>query len=219
MSISVTSSNGDSLPSSRLPIRRNTTSSVTNTKSTRSTRSKAPLPSTPVAAIAGKTSIARTPASRRFGAPIFRSRRGARGSVDTARPSSERLQKLDEVGALRVRELEAQHRLVVRDDRLQILETTVVIKARRLAREEPAQRRGPVELLVGGAAGLEIVDADLVRGVHRPTRLRVKGRHVARRALRLAVEGRFAALGRRLVERVLRRLRCRDGELVEMERR
>ena len=55
-------------------------------------------------------------------------------------------------------------------------------------------------------------------GVHRPARLGVERRHVAARALRLAVEDAPPALRRRRVERALRRRRRRDRELVEVQR-
>ena len=86
-------------------------------------------------------------------------------------------------------------------------------------RPEAAQRRRSIAL-VRRALGLEVVDADLLRGVQVPARLRVERRHVARGAARLsrrrAPAPRSAAAASKLAAR---RLGARQRELIEMERR
>src|SRR5215475_5962073 len=85
--------------------------------------------------------------------------------------------------------------------------------------KEPLEWRGPIELLVGRATSLEVVDADLGGRVHGPSGLGVQRRDVTGRALGLALEQGLASGGRGGVERILRRLRRGNRELVEMERR
>src|SRR5437764_2516924 len=74
--------------------------------------------------------------------------------------SLDRLQILDELVLLLIRQVETQVVVVVLDDRSVVGEAAVVVEARFRADEEAAQRGRAVELLVRRAARLEVVDAD-----------------------------------------------------------
>src|SRR5690606_8007098 len=124
--------------------------------------------------------------------------RGGRAS------ESERLEEFDEVGSLPGVEPQGEVSVVMVDDFLQGGEATVVVEASLLADEESAKGAGAVAL-VGRSHRLEVVDPDLGGRVHVPAGLRVDRRHVASRALRLAVEELSAALGRLRVEAALGR--------------
>src|SRR5205085_1753507 len=106
----------------------------------------------------------------------------------------DRLQVLDEVALFRFRESEAEVAVVVVDDRAVVREAAVVIEAAFRAHEESRERRGAVAI-VGRARRLEVVDADLGGGVHRPARLAEERRNVARGATPAALEDRLAARG------------------------
>src|SRR5205807_4193281 len=94
-------------------------------------------------------------------------------------------------------------------------EPSVVIEAALRSGEEAAQRSGAVHS-VRGAAGLEIVDADLSRGVQVPSRLRVRGRHMAARAI--GREDLLAAIRGGPVEASGGRSRRVERELVFVQR-
>src|SRR6185436_10955200 len=100
------------------------------------------------------------------------------------------------------------------DDGSEVREPAVVIEAALLPREQAAQGRGSIPL-IGRAAGLEVVDADLGGGVHVPPGLREQRRHVAGRAPGAAVEDGLSPRRRRRVEARSRRLWRRQRELIE----
>src|SRR5438045_726930 len=101
---------------------------------------------------------------------------------------SEGLQIFDELLLLLARERQLELPVVVVDDGRVVREAPVVVEAALRPHEQALERRRPVEVLVGRAARLEVVDADLLRPVHRPAGLREERRHVAARALRLSLE-------------------------------
>ena len=90
-----------------------------------------------------------------------------------------------------------------------------MVEAAFLAEENPSERRGAVTLL-GGAVGLEVINADFGGRVQIVTRLRPQRWGVTEAALSLPIEeGRAALL--RVWQWILRRLRRGNGELVEVQ--
>src|SRR5436309_8234990 len=132
---------------------------------------------------------------------------------------SERFHVLDKILFFLRRQVEMQEHLVVRDHIRVGGKAAVVVEATLLPYEEPFERCRPVELLVGRAAGLEVVDPHLGGGVHGPAGLGEKRRHVTAGALRLAVEYGLAAARPRRVERACLGLGGGDRQLVEMQSR
>src|SRR6476620_8129140 len=102
------------------------------------------------------------------------------------------------------------------DDGSEVREPAVVIEAALLPREQAAQGCGSIPL-IGRAAGLEVVDADLGGGVHVPTGLREERRHVAARAAGVAVEDGLRSFRGRSVERRGRWFWRRKRELKEVQ--
>src|SRR6202011_3496511 len=80
------------------------------------------------------------------------------------------------------------------------------------------QRRGAIAA-VRRAAGLKIVNANVGRQMHVPSRLRHQRLHMAAAALSFTIEGRLAACGCRAIKAACRRCRRRERKLIEMERR
>src|SRR5204863_1841483 len=110
-----------------------------------------------------QTSRSTTPSCRwrtTNGAPS--NRRSRRAPIFTTRsrvergPRSKRLQVLDQIALLRVRQTELQERVVVLDDVAQRGEAAVVIEAALRTRVEAAQRRRAIAL-VRRAHRLEVV--------------------------------------------------------------
>src|SRR6266704_1400051 len=100
---------------------------------------------------------------------------------------SQRLEELHQVGLLRARQAQLERRVVVVDHGIQRRESAVVEEAALRAREQAAQRGGPVAF-VGRSERLELIDPDLRAGVHVPTGLSVERRNVALCAVGLAGE-------------------------------
>src|SRR5215208_6442583 len=82
-------------------------------------------------------------------------------------------------------------------------EPAVVIETP-LGTDEEAAKRGRSIMVVGRAAGLEIVDPDLLGGMHRPSGLRVEWRHMTGTALRLPFKNGLTPGGGLLVKGVRR---------------
>src|SRR5882724_5075313 len=176
-----------------------------------------------------------TSRSRSMGPPIpslsrlpgpRRSERSATGQVGAYAPvpalpftqsGLQRLQELDEIGLLLGAELQMEMVVVVIDHLAQGGEAAVVVEAALGVGPEPLQGGGAV-VIVGGAAGLEVVDPDLLGGVQVPPGLGVERGHVAVGAAGLA-ENLLAALSGGGIEAAGGRRRRRDGELIEVEGR
>src|SRR4051812_28966012 len=108
---------------------------------------------------------------------------------------SERLQEFHQSFLVVVAEVQLPGRVVVLDHVVQRGKATVVVEAALGMGEQAAQRSGAVLRLTWRALGLEVIYADLGRGVQVPSRFSEQRRHVAGGALRLALEDRLAALG------------------------
>lgn len=121
---------------------------------------------------------------------------------------SQRFQVLDEVALLRGAETKVEPSGVAPHDLHERRVSAVVVEAALGARPESLERRRTVTA-IGRAIGLEAVDADLLGLVHVPAGLREERRHVAARAIRLALEQRRAALRRGGIEAAGRRGRRR----------
>src|SRR5215510_3150172 len=141
----------------------------------------------------------------------------ASGLKSTASVGLQGLQIFNELTLLFRAQLELEVAVVVVDDGVEGGKPTVVVEAAFLAREQPSQWRGSI-LFVGRSIGLEIVDADLGRAVHRPSGLGEERRNVTRRTLGLAFEQRPSQLRRQRVETTGRRRGRGNGQLVEMQR-
>src|SRR5579883_2218794 len=105
------------------------------------------------------------------------------------------------------------------DDRAESREAPVMIKAALLMAEQAAERRGAIH--AGGRSfRLEIVDPDLVGGVHVVTGFGKQRRNVTPRALGLSVEEVLSELGRGVEgELSFGRIRRGKAELIIMKRR
>src|SRR5437763_2870223 len=130
----------------------------------------------------------------------------------------EPLQVFDKILLLLVAEAQLEECVVMGHHIEQRREAAVVIEPALLMRPEPRQWRGAVHVR-RRAVRLERVDADLGGRVQVVARLGEERRHVAARAPRLAVEQRLAAARRRRTEGAGERLRCGDGQLIEMQSR
>src|SRR5207302_86102 len=98
---------------------------------------------------------------------------------------SQRLEVLDQIALLSVAQPQLEELVVVIDDRVEIREAAVVVKAALGVRHQSPKRRGPVAS-VRRAIGLEIIDPDLGGLVCIPSRLREDWRHVTARTPGLA---------------------------------
>src|SRR5262249_15633655 len=123
-------------------------------------------------------------------------------SVSRWRPfanCSQRFQILDEIVDVRGAQVQAERVVVMLDHGLERGEAAVVIEAAFRVRPDALERRRAITV-IRRPIGLEVVDADLLAGVHRPARLAVERRHVAGRAACLPLEERLAACCGRRVE-------------------
>src|SRR4051794_7074834 len=80
---------------------------------------------------------------------------------------SQRLEELDQILLLRRRELQLAVTVVMIHHVIQRREPAVVVEAAFGPYEETAERSRAIAI-VGRAAGLEVVDPELLGGVHRP---------------------------------------------------
>src|SRR5262245_23334587 len=96
-----------------------------------------------------------------------------RGRVTRRTRASQRLQVLDEISLLRIGQAEALERVVMVHHVEQGREPTIVIEAALHVRPQTVERRGAIAA-IGRALGLEVVDADLLGGVHVPAGLGVE---------------------------------------------
>ena len=157
-------------------------------------------------------------------------RRAGGGSIDaTRRPFGPGYSDVSEGSDFRystrsrfscVGQPELEVRVVVLHHVRERREPAVVVEAAlRAWSNSPRERRRPVAL-VRRPLRLEVVDADLVRRVcmFQPGSVNSGGTWQLAQS-RLAVEQRLPALGRGGVEAPRRRLRGREGELVELQRR
>src|SRR4029077_6211117 len=94
----------------------------------------------------------------------------------------------------------------------------VVIKTAFGMCPQAVERRGTVAI-VWRTAPPEVLDADIHSQVHIPSWLSHERRYMAAAAMGFAAEDLLAARSRRVIKAVCRRRGCRQGELVEMERR
>jgi len=127
-----------------------------------------------------------------------RAPRASRFSASLTRPCSERLQVLDQVLFLLAAQAEPEEVVVVFDHVGKRREAAVVVETTLLVRPEASKRRSAVAP-VGGAVGLEIVDADFLRRVQVPAGLRKDRRDVALRAPACPAEDDTPTFGRRRV--------------------
>src|SRR3954449_1711369 len=117
--------------------------------------------------------------------PVRASSRVRMVIADVSVLDRERLQSaqvVDEVRALPRGQVQSERAVVVRDHGLQAGEAAVVVEAALGVRAQALERAGAVHVR-GRPVGLEVVDADVARGVQVEPRLGEQGRHVARRAL------------------------------------
>src|SRR5215472_11077071 len=103
------------------------------------------------------------------------------------------------------------------DDVQERSETTIVIKTTLGVSPQALERSGAIRLR-RAAIRLEIIDAELLRGMHVPSGLCVGRGNMAARAL-LRRKQFLAAPGRGLVKGADGRLGCLEGELIELQRR
>src|SRR5262245_7343540 len=80
----------------------------------------------------------------------------------------ERFEVFDQIVDLALAQSEREKAIVVVDDISQRGEAAVMVEAARLVRPETFEGRCAIAL-IGGAVGLEVVDADLGAGMHVPT--------------------------------------------------
>src|SRR6202521_4462049 len=113
------------------------------------------------------------------------------------------------------RQAKFEERVVVIDDRAEVCESSVVIEAALLPREQAAQWRGPIA--VGGSTiGLKVVDTDFRRRMQIVARFGVERRCLARLGSRHG-EDLASAGSRRRVVRARGRQWSGDGKLIEMQ--
>src|SRR5437588_190395 len=93
--------------------------------------------------------------------------------------------------------------IIVVDDFLQTLESSIMVEPAFLMAPEPAKRRGAVAL-VRRAGGLEIIDADFFCRMETPTRLGIKRRRVTGGAFCFSGEQRLSSCSRAFVIAALR---------------
>src|SRR5262245_12338486 len=129
---------------------------------------------------------------------------------------SETQQVLDQVVSLLVGQPELEEGVVVVDHVFEGGETAVVIEAGLLVRPQATEWCGAVGVR-GRTFRLERVDAHLRRRMEIVAGFRVERGHVATRALPLAGEQGFTAVGRLGVERSGGRLRRRNRQLVVVQ--
>lgn len=126
------------------------------------------------------------------------------------------LEIFDTIASLLVGQPQGEVLVVMVDHSVEGREAPVVVEATFLMCEEPFNRRRPVAL-VGRTIGLKIVDSNLGRRVHVPTRLREQRGDVTRRARPRTIEHELAARRRRAIETSLGGNRRRDRQLIEVE--
>src|SRR5262249_23466015 len=93
---------------------------------------------------------------------------------------------------------------------------SVVIKTSLLMREQPSQRWSAISP-VRSAVGLESVNTDVFRRTHVPARLGPDRLDMAIIALGLAAKEAVSALGREVIETVVRGIRRGERQLVKVQ--
>src|SRR4051812_43612770 len=123
---------------------------------------------------------------------------------------SKREQILDQILLFLVSKVQAETRIVVVDDLVQVLESAIVEEASLLMREEASQGCRTIAT-VRGALCLERINADLLASVHIPARLGPEWFHVTAVAASFPPEDFVPAFGGFRIE-VLARFRFRCGQ-------